>query len=252
VIGEARPGAWLPRPRPGPAARVALFCFPHAGGGASAFAAWPAVLSPSVEVRPVQLPGRESRFRERPLGRMEDLVGAAVPALAASVDRPFALFGLSLGAAVAYAVAAGMERAGLHPLRLLVAAHRAPSVPPREEVRGLPSDELWAWLARLNGTSAAVLEDGELRDVLEPVMRADLELDETYRPDPPSRLACPITVLGGDRDDSVTEAELTAWEALTSGGCEQVRLPGDHFSLYEPAQLPARIAGVLARELAPA
>ncbi|MSO45804.1 MAG: hypothetical protein EXQ59_03420 [Acidobacteria bacterium] len=46
-----------------------LFYFPYAGGGASIFRRWTA--PPHIEIRGVQLPGREDRFTE-PLCRAVD------------------------------------------------------------------------------------------------------------------------------------------------------------------------------------
>ena len=45
-------------------ARPKMFCFPHAGGGASFYRNWERNLRGLADVRAVQLPGREERFRE--------------------------------------------------------------------------------------------------------------------------------------------------------------------------------------------
>jgi len=73
------PNAWL---RPvDPHSRLRLLCLPWAGGGANEFRAWPAHLPPGVQVCPLLLPGRESRFREPPIRRMDALVDELVAAL---------------------------------------------------------------------------------------------------------------------------------------------------------------------------
>src|SRR5437870_3798527 len=85
-------------------ARMRLFCFPYAGGGAPVYRAWPNDLPHEVEVCPLQLPGRENRLGETPFTRMEPLIDALTQALTPYLDMPFALFGHSMGAAVAYEV----------------------------------------------------------------------------------------------------------------------------------------------------
>src|SRR3954452_18726567 len=88
---------WLPT-RPRSRGGMGLFCFAYAGGGASVFRDWIGALGGSVEVCPVQLPGREGRFREPAFTRLAPLVDSLVESLGPHLDRPFALFGHSLGA----------------------------------------------------------------------------------------------------------------------------------------------------------
>src|SRR2546423_15412499 len=110
MIGSPATDRWLPSVRPRPGAEVRLFCFPYAGGGASVFRAWADSLPSSVEVRPVQLPGRETRFREPAFTRLPPLVEALAESLRPYLDRPFAFFGHSLGALVAFELARRLHR----------------------------------------------------------------------------------------------------------------------------------------------
>ena len=59
-----------------PDADLTLFCFPYAGGGASAFRLWKADLPKRIEIARIQLPGRENRIRERPFCSMHELASA--------------------------------------------------------------------------------------------------------------------------------------------------------------------------------
>ena len=89
-------GSWFVRAKPKPDAPLRLFCFPHAGGAASAYFAWGAALD-GVDVAAVQLPGREGRLAESPETDMATLLDRLAGALAATLDgRPFAFFGHSL------------------------------------------------------------------------------------------------------------------------------------------------------------
>src|SRR5580658_8558343 len=96
------PDPWLPYLKPRLAARVRLYCFPYAGGGASLFRAFADGLPAQVEVAAVQLPGREGRLREAPVPEMKRLVPLVADGLAPSPGRPFAFFGHSMGAAIAF------------------------------------------------------------------------------------------------------------------------------------------------------
>src|ERR671919_747384 len=94
--------SWILRFRRNPAADLRLFCFPYAGGAASIFRTWPSGLPGSIDVAAVQLPGRETRLAEPPVRRLDALVAAMAPALEPFLDRPFALFGHSMGALIAF------------------------------------------------------------------------------------------------------------------------------------------------------
>jgi medium-chain acyl-[acyl-carrier-protein] hydrolase len=237
--------AWLTNPRPNPRAAVRLFCFPYAGCGASAFHRWPAGLPPTVEVRPVQLPGRESRFREEPFTRLTPLVGALADALRPHLDRPFVFFGHSLGALVSFELARELRRrGGPAPVGLLVAGRGAPHLPQRKPLLGhLPDEEFVEQLAAYGGVPAEVLAHQELLSLLLPALRADVLVSDTYTPTADTPLACPLHVYGGLEDADVPREDLQAWQELTTGPFDLHLFPGGHFFLHTAEALVlARVA----------
>ncbi len=238
---------WISFRKPRPRARIRLLCFPYAGGGALAYRDWATSMPEEIEVLPVQLPGRERRINEPPHTRLEPLVEAAVQGLAPYLDRPFAVFGHSMGALVGYEVVQGLRRElGLEPVHLLVSARRAPQLPPEPANDYLlPDDQLIERLRELNGTPAEVLEHSELMKMLLPMLRADFELNDTYQPANHPPLACPMTVFGGLEDD-LSEEELTAWGELTAAASTLRMFPGDHFYLHRHQDTLVRaVAGTL-------
>jgi medium-chain acyl-[acyl-carrier-protein] hydrolase len=239
---------WLPFVRPRPGAEVRLFCFPYAGGGASAFRGWAERLPGLVEACPVQLPGRETRFREPAFTRLTALVEALAGALAPRLDRPFAFFGHSLGALVAFELSRRLRRErGVRPTRLFLSGCGAPQTrAPAPAIHALPAEEFREELRRLNGTPAAVLENDELLGLVLPTLRADFSLWETYAYLPGPPLACPITALGGLGDDAVGRRDLDAWREQTTGAFRLRMLPGDHFFLHSAQPL---VAQAVAQEL---
>lgn len=50
--------------------KIRIFCFPYAGGGASAYRNWGTYLPNYVGVYPIQIPGRENRITEKALTDM--------------------------------------------------------------------------------------------------------------------------------------------------------------------------------------
>ena len=134
-------GSWFPPLRPDGRSLVRLFCLPWAGGGASAYRAWKRAMPEAIEVCPVQLPGREDRVSEPPFRRVEPCIAALTAAIVPRLDRPYALFGHSMGAILAFELVHALRRRGLHPpVRLFVAAHRAPRVPSKRPASSMGSD----------------------------------------------------------------------------------------------------------------
>jgi medium-chain acyl-[acyl-carrier-protein] hydrolase len=222
---------WIVRPRPNANMRLRLFCFPYAGGGASLFRKWPDSLPPTVEVCAVQLPGRENRLVEPLFDDVERAVGALVGALRPYLDRPFAFFGHSMGALLAFALARELrEQRLIEPAHLFVSGRRAPQTPARfEPIHHLPEADFVAELRRYNGTPELILRDAELRRLFLPILRMDFALAETYTYIAEAPLACPISAFGGLQDEIVNHAELEAWAEQTRAAFSLRMLEGDHF-----------------------
>jgi surfactin synthase thioesterase subunit len=249
-----RPSPWVVLPRPNPAARLRLFCFPFAGGGATIFAPWTRLLPPEVEVVAVQLPGRENRLVEEPYSDLLVLADRLAVELVPFMDRPFAFYGHSNGGLMAFELARVLRRQGRRmPEHIFVGGRPAPQLVLTEpHIHALPHDEFLAALRRYNGTPEEVLQNEEIMELIAPTLRADFSLGETYRylPEPP--LAVPISAYAGLRDAEVPQEQVEAWKEQTSGPFVFVTFPGDHFFVTGDReqvlrQMERELRGVLAR-----
>jgi medium-chain acyl-[acyl-carrier-protein] hydrolase len=229
-------------------ARMRMFCFPYAGGGASIYRGWGASLPADLEVCPVQLPGRESRLRDQPFTLSEPMVKAAADALQPYFDLPFVFFGHSMGAGVAFELARELRRRGrTQPVQLFVSGRRAPHLPAREEpIHDLPEPEFLVKLRELNGTPEEVLQHEELMRLLLPILRADFAVNETYEYTEEEPLDAGISAFGGLGDEEVTREDVEAWKQHTRGRFRMRMLPGDHFFIHSAKDL---ILESLARDL---
>jgi medium-chain acyl-[acyl-carrier-protein] hydrolase len=212
---------------------VRLICFAHAGGGGAAYRSWPTALPVSVGLHAVTLPGREDRVFERPLTDLRHVVGEICRAIEPLLDRPFAIFGHSLGALIGAEVALTLHRTtGRQPIHLFVSGCPALHEVADPRQRHLWSDgDLLALLRDLNGTPAELLRSPEFARLLLRAFRADLALLAQYRYRPGRRMDMPVTAFGGSDDPTVTPAELQAWAEITTGPHDVVVFPGDHFYL---------------------
>lgn len=232
---------------PQPQARATLVCFPHAGGSALAFGRWAPALAPDVELWSVTLPGRAGRMHE-PFARdwgalVEDLATAVTD----DIEGPFALFGHSLGATLAFEVARELSRRGASPAHLFVSARGAPDATSRFAV---PADDrvlLREIDALYEGVPAALHESQEVLDYFLPILRADIELAADYRYEPGPALEVPITALAGVTDATLSRVQVEGWQHHTSTSFQYREFPGGHFYVedQEPAVFKAIRAGLL-------
>lgn len=241
---------WILR-HPLRAPRLRLYCFSYAGGNGAAYLPWQAGLGGDIEVCAIQLPGRGARMGEVPYSSMESLVRALVQVTGAPDGVPFAFFGHSLGAMVAFELARRLQ--SLHaplPSHLIVSGCAAPRhrKPPRQ-LHLLPADELIETLREYNGTPHEILAHRELMDLLLPTIRADFALVETYRYTPGPLLTLPLTVLAGRSDDAAGPALGAQWQQETQGPCRIAWFDGDHFFINGArAEVLAAIRSALAPE----
>lgn len=241
---------WLPTLRETSAARFRLYCFHHAGGSPSIYRDWATHLSGDIEVVPVLLPGRGLRLREEPYTSMQPLVDGVLAALVPTIDRPFAFFGHSMGALVAFETAHALrESAGIEPWQVFVSAcappHRHAS--PERRRHDLDERRLIQLVKHLNAGGDAILEDTAIIRRRLPLLRADLAVCETYEVDERRPLDCPLTVYGALSDPIVSVAELDEWRDYTAASFLKRVFPGGHFFLMERAR--DQMMRLLGREL---
>ncbi|MGF1541800.1 MAG: thioesterase II family protein, partial [Pleurocapsa sp.] len=222
--------SWIAYTQTNPQAKLRLFCFPYAGGSALVFRDWQASLPQNIQVCPIELPGRGSRLLETPLENISSLITGLITAIEPLLDLPFVLFGHSLGALISFELARYLRQEyGKVPLHLLVSGRQAPPIHDLSPMHALSEADLIAQLHRLDGTPKAVLESREMLQLLLPMVRADLKIDETYTYVEEEPISCPIAVFGGLADPETSLEDLEAWRQQTQGEFSLQMFPGNHF-----------------------
>jgi surfactin synthase thioesterase subunit len=240
---------WLQPAEADPEAAARLFLFPYAGGNAARMQRdWQDLFPADIAVQSLQLPGRLDRRAERPFTKMAPLVHAMCEAIAAEVDdRPYAFFGHSMGALLAYRVAVAMEQeTGTGPA-LIASAGWSPegfAMPTREQI-DLPQDELVKWIIGLGSVPPALYQDEELLALTLPATRADLTACLDYTDDG-AHVGCPVVTYSGKSDPLVVSDAMQAWAARSPAYLGNCEFPGGHFFIYDAA---LAIASDLTRHL---
>ncbi|MGD1918969.1 MAG: thioesterase II family protein [Pleurocapsa sp.] len=222
---------WLPKLNSDPSAILCLFCFPYAGGSSYIYDRWSDYLPDTVEVCPVELPGRRKRFIEAPYQNLDSLLLDLSAALLPNLDKPFAFFGHSMGGLVSFELTRLLrQKYKISPVHLFISACRATQLAKsKPDIHHLEDKAFTQEIIRLGGTPQAILDDKEMMELILPTLKADFKAIETHVYLPQPALNIPITVFGGDRDTEVTSAELAAWEEQTTANFELKMFSGGHF-----------------------
>lgn len=211
---------------------IRLVCFPYAGASAGVYAKWKRRLPSWIRVIAADLPGHGRRFGEPLEQDIARLTADALHTFARELAPPFALFGHSLGAVLAFELGVALAANGVRPLALFASGSPAPSLrDPDRYARVLASGDLKAELLALKGTSQEAIEDAELMDLVLPVLRADFQVCASYRCTAERRVTCPLHVFVGD-EEAIEPHTVDGWRTHTSSTCSIDMLPGNHFFIH--------------------
>lgn len=230
---------WFPFQRPRPLSEIRLFCLPFAGGSALLYRDWSALLPRSIEIYPVQLPGRMARLNEPAFDDAYCAADALTNILACYQDKPYALFGHSMGALLCYEISRSMQRRNLPlPVRLFLSAHRAPDLAACEPpFYDLDEAVLLARVQQFGGPALRLADNPELIQMVVPTLRADLKLCQTYLYQTNRfRLPLPMTLFAGDNDLLAPPDSVWRWSMQTSQDVSRHLITGDHFFLQTQAR----------------
>lgn len=217
-----------------------LICLAHAGGSASSYLRWSRFLDPGVELIPLEYAGRGARSSEALFENMDeavsDLVNILKPWLADGA--PYALFGHSLGALVAYELACVLQtKQLLLPDLLIVSGKNPPHMAMQAQRHLLPEHEFREELESLGGTPRELLKDPAFVEYFLPIARADFKLVETYRLQAGRpKLHTDICTLNGSDDTFVDLGRMEEWGDYSDGEVRHQQFPGGHFYLHEHSE----------------
>lgn len=225
-------------PRPVPGAGLRLFLFHHAGGSHLLYKDWEYAFPADWEVCLLDAPGR-GRLHGVPLiDNSDGLVRFFTEEILRWADRPFAFFGHSMGALVAYELTRHLQAEGRAlPVWLGLSACGAPRSAGGATARArhlLTDSQLREWLRSVGGTPDALLDEDSLWRIFGPTFRNDFTLVDTWRPVlDAAPLHVPVSAFGGYNDPVVGRECLAAWSEQAEHFLGLNMFAGGHFYLQD-------------------
>ena len=220
-----------------PDARVRLFCFTYAASSAQIFHRWNDYAPEWLEISGCELPGHGARLAETPLDTQDAAALEIANTLEPLLDRPYALFGHCLGAALAYeATRILSERGKPQPVRLFSSGARGPHLGiPIADVESMEDDEFIEHMHAAYSAPIEFLRHPEMRPLFLPMVRADARMTQNYRYAPGPRVSYPVTAVAGETDPDVQREHLEGWRQHTDAEVTTRIYPGNHFFFLESA-----------------
>lgn len=214
----------------------ALVCLPFAGGGAGFYRAWKDRPDGCPDIVAVQLPGREELFVDPPFSDVVTAAAELAPRIAELVAgyRGYALFGHSLGAVLAFEAVRALARLDVaSPAHLFVSGSPGPWTGREDRATGLADEEFLARVEQFAGYRHEALDDQEMRALLLPILRTDVEMHENYKPRSDEPVAVPITSLRGSRDALVSVEQAREWRHATTREFRYAEIAGQHMYITD-------------------
>lgn len=232
-----------------------LLCFSYAGGSAGFYARWRRVL-PHIKVIPVDIPGRGTARDLKILVTRNEVVDYLLEHYLRQCVPPFALFGHSLGARIAFELQSVLQcNYGLQASQLFISGCLSPERFTRAMAvseRDLSDSTLLRVLAGLGGTPPELLDNPHLMQTALPMIRADFELAIDLSKSAVMPVTSPIHLLLGNQDKVTCLFEdYPGWRRHTSRGCQVSLFEGDHFFIRSQTNAVAMLVGEQLQEVVP-
>lgn len=224
---------------------IHLFCFPYAGGNASIYDKWPAFFPPKIKVHSIEYPGRGGKSREKLIPNLNSLLENLEKEIVLKLPReiPFAFFGHSLGAIIAFELALLFkDKYDLKPIALFLSGSPSPEI-----VSSFPSmvsmsdQEFIEAIQELNGTPTTLIQTEEFKNFFLPILRNDFSLLDGYSKQRLQTLTTPLILFGGKKDTKAPLVDIEKWKGWTQLETTLHEIEGDHFFIHHPSNVIEKI-----------
>ena len=215
---------------------VNLFCLHFGGGNKYSYREYVEKAPAFLDIISLEAPGRGARMREPLVTDIHAMVNDLYNQVCDRVnDKPYALYGHSMGGLVAYLLAKKLvENNHPLPVHLFITGTVGPSASSRSQNKRhlLDKAAFIEEIKKLGGMPDEILQNEELLYYFEPILRSDFMVSENYVHQKHAPLAVPLTVITGTAEDMEPE-EIQLWQNESIYPVDFKRLPGNHFFIFK-------------------
>ncbi|HEY0055302.1 MAG TPA: thioesterase domain-containing protein [Pedobacter sp.] len=215
---------------------INIICLPFAGGNKYSYRTYSEKAPAILKFSTLEYPGRGARMKESLIFNLEDLVDDLYGQCISQINSDnYAIYGHSMGGLLSYLLTKKIIKNGLKaPRHLFITGTLGPSAPSRlEKKRSLMGKEDFLQeIKDFGGMPEEILQNDELLDFFEPILRADFTVSESYRHTLTSPFDIPMTVITGSEEDMEID-EINLWQQETTEPIDFKVLSGGHFFIYE-------------------
>lgn len=221
-----------------------IIMFPFAGGNMYSYKDIIKYISPLYDVYCPEVPGRGDLSDISLLSNMEKMAQSifisSIQYL--NLDKEYILYGHSMGGLLVYLVAKLIKDNNINlPIKFIVSGREGPS---SEKVRltyNLPHFEFYNELKKIGGIPHDVINNKDLMEYFEPIIRSDFQAVETYKYKVSDyKFDIPIISLYGTEEDLSLDG-LYKWQLETTRKVKFISMSGGHFFIFINAQKLAKI-----------
>jgi surfactin synthase thioesterase subunit len=216
--------------------KIKVFFLPFAGGSKHSYHNFAKAAPGNLEIIPIELPGRGTRYKEPLFDNIHDLTVDVFEQIKNAITKsPYAIYGHSMGTLIGFLLTKKILANDLPPpLHLFVTGRGGPSViyddgPPAYL---LNKAEFIEKVRSLGGSPDEILSDENMMDFFEPILRADFKAVATYIHQPAEPFNVPVTVIIGIKDKT-TYDQAMLWQNETTKDIVFKKFPGKHFFIFD-------------------
>lgn len=205
-----------------------------AGGNKFSFNEFNKYLKNDFDIYHLELAGRGSRIGEDLLTDLSSIRDDLFKQIENKLNNPYILYGHSMGGLLAYLLTLLIEEKKLLlPSQLIISGRSNPQMKPKDIRHDLPREQFKNILKELNGTPIQVLENEELFEFFEPILRADFQAIERFHFDENRKVSANLMVLFGDEEKNFTLDDAKKWEQFTTKAFSLHQFSGNHFFIFK-------------------
>lgn len=211
-----------------------LFLLHFAGGSVYSFDFLKKFLKSDIEFIPLELPGRGKRYQEKLLKNKDEAIEDYFNQIKnLRNQKPYCIYGHSMGATLGLSVTAKMEAMGDPPAKLFVSGNAGPGIKKEHVITRylLGEEEFKEELKKIGGMPVEVIENQDMFEYFTPILRADFEcIEKHFFSEKGMIINSPLYAMMGDEE--VTYDKIKNWKNFTNGDCEFKIFKGNHFFIY--------------------